>query len=365
MAFSTNNIEDRDEDLQENEKIEKAVKEQTAIPSAYIPIELSTKGEFGAPELFHIRNMSTAELLDLTATAVDDMPTYVVELLQKLIYEDNVDIKNFHEKEVVETLFLLYRSYYSTVWTGLPWKMLDEDYEFLEKQCGGKTDEYFKKIDALKTGKWKPTFDLDLSSIHFYDVMKAEGPTAEISKPNGFTCEFGFPRYGDSVFLKKFVQEKFKEEDKRFANLRDQILTRNKQKEEYEAGERLRPPSVYIPEAEEKMYNEYEKRKLIFSSKALLAVSLKKIRGEDVSEMDFSKKILLVDDPDLDHTVFGPIVETYKNIKIGINDKFLVKDPITFKPVEITFPFRIFDILQAMSDHKSDTTTVVFKRKNK
>lgn len=351
------------EELSSLREVEERVKNEKSVPAGYIEIDLSTKGEFGAPASFHIRNMTTAELLDLASTDTSDQAAYIVELLQKLIWEKDCIVADFHEKEVIETLLRLYMNFYSTVWTGLPWTVTDEDKEFIEQQCGGKTEEYYDKMKALDTGKWKPTFDLDLSSLQFYDVDKAEGPIAEVKRKD-FICEFTYPKFGDTNFLKKFITEKYKQEDAKHAMTRESIIKRNQQNEDYDAGKRLRPSSIYVPPTEEEAYKKYEKEKIVFSAKALLALSLKSINGKDLSKMPLSEKIQYVDDPQLDHTAFGPIIEVYKNIKIGINDTFIVKDPITLKPAETTFPFRIFDILQAMSDHRSNTTDIIFKRKN-
>ena len=145
---------------------EKAAAKKLEIPAGYMEIRLSTKGKLGAPEVFHVRNFTTEDLMDLSATEQSEIPIQVINCLQGIIWEPDCDVKKFHENEVVETLFRIYKEYFNTVLVDMPWKMTDEDKEFLKKQFGGaQSPDYLNRIAAYETEEWVPRWDIDLDSF--------------------------------------------------------------------------------------------------------------------------------------------------------------------------------------------------------
>ena len=114
MGFeSTEDYEKADVSTGALEKVHKEIENTVNIPPGYIKVNLSTKGYLGAPKEFYIRNMSTEDLLSMALTDDEDLPVKTYKMLQSLIYGDDVDIKDFHEAEVIETLVTLYRTFYS------------------------------------------------------------------------------------------------------------------------------------------------------------------------------------------------------------------------------------------------------------
>ena len=75
------------------------IAEQPKVPVGYMTMELSTKGKFGAPKVFHIRNFKTEDLVGLAIEDEDKMQEAAADMLQDLIFEKDVDVKKFHQKK--------------------------------------------------------------------------------------------------------------------------------------------------------------------------------------------------------------------------------------------------------------------------
>lgn len=355
MAYTT----DKDKMLSTAREVER----NEDIPSGYFEINLSTHGKVGAPASFHIRNFTTEDLMDLAITDQEELPSQVIKKLQDLIWEKDCDIKKFHEREVIETLFIIYRDYYSDKLPGVKWELTEEDKEKIAKDSGGDgTDEYKRKMWAYDNDKWKPIWDIDLNSFDFYEVPDDFKTTAEVKKPSGFTFEYTLPKYGDVLTLKEFIKVYFRESDKRFAHTKEQVTNKNQMKQAFFEGKSMDDGSrIYIPESEYEEYKEYQKEKVVFSTKAMKALHVKSINGEDVSNLPLEKKMELVENPEFDHASFRQVSAVLDKLEFGIKPQTTGFDPILRKKVNVDYSFSVFALIQALRDNDSDKTVITLK----
>ena len=107
-------------------------------------------------------------------------------------------------------------------------------------------------------------------------------------------------------------------------------------------------------------FRAYEEKKARFATKCVKALHLKSIDGQDVSGLKLEERLAYADDPRLDHNTFAQVNEIYDKMQIGVNENIKALDPYTHKVVDIKYPFRVFTLLQALRNNKSDGTTIEF-----
>ncbi len=337
--------------------------ESSKVPSAYIPVELSSKGFLGSPKKFHIKNFSTESIVQLGLTDDSELPIRVVHMLDDLIYEENVSVKDFHEQEVIELLIFLYKNFYTTVLADVDYEPDDSDKEFLAKQCGGyETDEYRKRIRSLEQKTWKPTFSIDLDQLKYYEIDENFKKNVTVTKKNGFSVTYSFPKYGDILVLKKYLDVKFSNEDKRFASIMETYKFSESAKQDLLNGKNIDFAHLpKIPKAELDKAKEYEIEKATFLVKATQALHLVKYRGTDVSDMSLDKKMELVKDPDLDFTTFKKVSDYFKELKVGVIQEMKILSPIQSKLIDRRYSFRVYDLLSSINSGESDGITLSFE----
>lgn len=341
------------------------------IPPGYMTVNLSTKGKLGAPAEFHIRNFKTEDLVTLAIEDEDKVQIAVAEMLQGLIFEDkkDVDVMKFHEKEVVETILRLYKRYYQTTLKNLQWELTDEDKELIAVEEGGKdSDGYRRRLEAIKRGEEKQFFDIDLKQVDYYELPEKVTGVCRVTQKdpetgNPFVVEYTFPRYGDAMMLKKFITEipEFKEGEKRFASITENVKFRQKMEQAWKDGENVPLERIpkFTPQDMEK-FNEFQKKKAVFATRAIKALHLKSIDGVEVGDLPLEKKLAYADDPRLDHATFEQVNKLYEELKVGPIEDVKVIDPYTRKVTQIHYTFRLFAILQTIRDNKPDGTVIEF-----
>jgi hypothetical protein len=332
----------------------------------YIEVRLSTCGKIGAPSLFHIKNFSVESVMELNLTEQNERPIKLIKILQELIYEKDVDIKKFHQKEVIELLLLMYECFYTEVFANQTWTPTDEDWEFLKEQSGGEdTDEFRRKKRALDTNMWKPVFDINISKdISYYEIDDNFKINAKIEKQYGnktFTATFSLPRFGDIITLKSFVESMYREKDKQFARITETLKFRRESEEKLRKGENINLASIpTIPKVEEDKLREYETEKSLFIFRATIALYLIEFEGEDISNIPLEKKLPLAQDPRIDFSTFQAVQEHFDQLQFGIKEEITALDPIMNKVVTRKYPFRLDDILSSFGSARPAKTTITF-----
>ena len=353
-----------EEHIPTDEKLE-AIQAEATVPAGYITVELSTKGLLYAPKKFHIRNFTTDDVMGLAITDDEYLPFKVCELLQKLVYEDDVKIRDFHMKEVEETLFTLYTTFYSTTMKDIEYEPTKEDMDWLAEHNGGDESETYRKIVRdLKNGKWKPKImQLDLEQVKPFEIdEKSFKKRCKVKKPSGFSCAYEMPHYGDVLTLQEFANETFKEKDKQFAKIQKMLKFENEAKEKWYAGEAVSIEAIPgVPDAEIKKFNDYQLEKSVFYMIAVRALHLVEYKGEDVSGLSLAKRFDLARDPELDYGTFKKINDAFESVKVGLNTKVKILNPITNQVGDYEQSFRLFTILQALISNDPNGVVIEFE----
>lgn len=342
------------------------VEELQKVPSGYIKIELSSQGKVGAPACFHVRNFNTEDLMDLALTDQADLPIQVVKKLQDIIWEpvEECDVKKFHEKEVVETLFIIYKNFYTHVLPEIPWELTDEDKAQIAVECGGKdSDAYQARMQAYEKGDWKPVWDINLDKVETYDIPDDFRTNCHIvKKASGFTYDYSLPKYGDVLILRDYLELVFKEKDKKWSAIKEQMQTKMQMDQDFKSGKSSVSGSrIFIPESEQKAYKEYEREKTVYATKCLKALHLVKVNGQDVTGLTLDERIKLVENPEFDHVTFKQATEALNNLKFGLKEEVDGIDPILHRKVKVNYSFRVFTLLQAIRDNDTDQATITFE----
>ena len=363
MGFeSTEDYEKADVSTGALEKVHKEIENTFNIPPGYIKVNLSTKGYLGAPKEFYIRNMSTEDLLSMALTDDEDLPVKTYQMLQSLIYGDDVDIKDFHEAEVIETLVTLYRTFYSPYMKNLDYRLSEKDWDFIANQCGGRSTEDFRSRErSYKNGEWKPKIDINLETLKTYPVDNNLKTKVKCKKKDGFTCTYSFPRYGDVIVLREFLKKLFKEKDKQFESLERTYRYRIDAEKRIRDGENINYQSLpTIPKAELDKLKAYQEEKSIFVMVAVRALHLIEFDGEDLSNTPLEKKMEYARDPRLDYTTFTKISDYFNSMNVGLEKRVEVYNPVTGGVEKVDWTFRLYDILQAIRDNGSDEVNLEF-----
>lgn len=338
------------------------------VPDGYIEVKLSTRGLIGAPETFWARNFSPEDLMNLGLSAKEDLPIRLVKILDSLIYNPDpnniISVKNFHEKEVVEFLLLIYETFYTTIFPEQKWIPTEEDWEYLKNKYGGEnSDEFRQRKRALETGSWKPTFDLDISrDISFWEIPDNFGTKVRVDReyPSGnFSVVFGLPKFGDFIVLKAFIDKIWEKEDKRFARIGEMLKFKKDAEERAMKGENVDLRSIpSVPQSEYEAYKEYETQKSLFSVTAAKALYIKEFDGNDVSSLPIENKIDLAKDPRLDYSTFKQVQDIFDKMEFGYKEEITVWDPIMEKVVTRNYTFQLVDLLTAIRDTTTSKTTI-------
>lgn len=355
------------EDINEFENDVKNFREDISndsqVPSGYITIELSTKGKLGAPKKFHIKNFTVEQISALNFCEPDQIPIKILKMIPEIVWEKDVDFGQFHEGEVIETLIILYKTFYQSVLVDQNWKLTDEDKEFLKKENGGEDSlEYKKQIQAYDNGSWKPKFDINLDKLEYYDIPDDIKTTVRVTKRNGFTCEFTYPKYGDTLVLHEIITRKFQEKENQYASIKEKIQFRNNMEERWRNGELVDMSRCPIVSEEEKRkYEEFQIEKGTYLTKLTRTILLKSINGQDLSKLPLEEKVKYADDPNLDFSTINKVTKLFKELKVGPVEKIKGYDPIVKGVREIEYSFRVFDFilaLQSEGDNEDDIVLV-------
>lgn len=347
-------------------KIEAKAEAEYEVPSGYISIELSTNGLLGAPKRFHVRNFDTSDLLNLALSEDEELPEKVAKMLDSLILEEDVSVMDFHEKEVVELLARLYQAFYTNTLKEIDFPWDENDIEWIKEKLGN-TSEATEKIMDLRTKKWVPKVDINLSEVETHDLDPETFKTKIVltDKSTGFKAGFSYPRYGDVVVLRNFILQVYREQDKQFASIRDTLKFRRDAEERLRRGEDITLSRIpNIPETEREKYKKYEIEKSIFSAVAIKALHLVNFDGDDVSKLSLKERIELARDPRLDYKMMKAVNSFYEKMQLGLKEDVLMLNPIKGVVESRKYSFRLIDLLQAIKLYESSEFDIEFESEN-
>lgn len=327
------------------EQLGESVKEQDSsykIPAGYITINLSTKGKLGAPATIHVRNLKVRDVISLSTTDNTNLPSRLITVLNDIIYED-VDVANWHEKEVEELMVYIYANFYSRKLNDLPYTVTAEDKEFLRNQ--GETG--VEIVKDIEDGKFKPTFSVDLiNDLDTYDLDDNFISDIKITNKNtGFHVTFSYVKYGDRLAIKRWLDKKYANEEKRFAKIKSQIEFNNELILQKGNLDNL----IVLDTAESESYKEYINRYLQDSAEIARIISIVDYNGQDVSKMSLEEKYNLIgDDPQIDYGMISKLTKRQNKNLFGIKPEVRIINPITHQTELRRFSFRIPTLVQAL-----------------
>lgn len=348
-----------DEDLALLEKAKNQIEVKTTeIPLGYTPIELSTAGKLGAPKIFHVRNFKTSDLVDLSLTSQEDLPETVSRMIDNMIFEENVSVKNFHEKEVVELLVRLFMIFFSHK-IEIDFPIEDSDLDFIKDKIS--YEEYIKTLEDISSKKWKPQADIDLSKIKTYDVPDNFSPIVTIvSKKTNEKFKFSFPKFGDLLIVKKFLKLKFEEKEKQMSSIRRMVEFKNDMEEKFKKGENIdlnRIPK--ITESDEQKLKNLDIEKMVYAVDLVRAVQLIGYNDKDLSNLPIDERVKMLDMTSLDHNVNTKLENYYESVKFGLDDEIEMFNPFKKLVEKRRYSFRLLDILQAVKSFESDEYDII------
>lgn len=354
-------MEDINEFSDEIKNLREDVDKDVEIPSGYITIKLSSNGKLGAPKVFHIKNFTVEQISSLSFCEPDQVPIKILKMIPEIVWEKDVDFGQFHEGEVIETLIILFKTFYQSILKDQVWKLTEEDKEFLQKENGGADSiEYKKRIQAYENGSWKPKFDINLNNLEYYELDDNVKTTVRVTKKNGFVCEFTYPKYGDTLVLHEIMTRKFQEKENQLASIKEKVQFRNNMEERWKNGELVdmsRCP--VISEDERRKYEEFQIEKGTFLTKLTRTILLKSINGQDISKLPLEEKVKYADDPNLDFSTINKVTKLFKDLKVGPVEKIQGFDPIVQGVREIEYTFRIFDFILALQTDGNNEDDIV------
>lgn len=359
-------MKDRDiekiEDLESLRKVQQEAEEVNSVPSGYYTIELSEKGRLGcAPAKFHMKNFTTEGMIDLSMVQPEELPIKLADMLDDLIWEKGVSIKDFNEKEVVETLLILYKTCYSSKLEGLEYTPTDEDWDFVAEQNGGRETDEFKRAERNLRGQ-SLKFTLDLNKVKFHELPEDFHPTIRVRKANGSTYKFGVPRYGDAIVVANYTKSKWENQDRQYETIGRMLKFREDNEERWRNGENINLRSIpEVPQKDKDAYYEYSRKKSKDMMRCYKALQLLEVNGVDVSRMSLDEKFEYADDPELDHITYQGVLDFFQNQKFGVDNEIEIVNPLTGRPGKYNYPFRVNAIVPAFYSSSSNTTTYEFE----
>lgn len=355
---------------EETAKAEKVLNEVKSAPPGYVNIKLSTKGKIGAPASFWIRDFIPEDLAAMATTPENDMPIKIVEILDSMIWNPDpnnaISVKDFHEKEVIETLLDIYEIFYTTVFPDQTWIPTDDDLKYLEQQYGGKNSSaYRQQIQSLEDGSWKPKFDLDISKLEYYEIPDDYKTSVRVKKTvagEPINIKFSLPKYGDFITLKFFIDEIYKKEDARHKRIGEIIKFREDAKERLRNGENVNLAGIPdVPQNEYDEYRRYEEEKVYFTMTATKALYIEEFNGVSYVGKPLAERIEIARDPRITYNLYQQAQKMFDSMKFGYKEEITVFDPIQQKVVNRNYTFQLSDLLQAISNPRDIEADISFE----
>lgn len=337
---------DSKQSLTTNNQMESLVEieNKQMVPAGYAKVDLSTKGKVGAPALFHIRNFQASEVMSLSLTEDRALPARILNLLSNMIFE-KVDVRKFHEMEIIETLLQLYAAFYSPIMRDIPFPFNEDDIDSLKKDPDGES-----LIQDLKEGRWKPTVDIDIiKDVETYDLNSRFKSTATIlDKTNGFSLGFRLPYFGDVLTVQEWLHATFGEREKQLASLASKSDARESMLQSLLKGDPINTDAIpYLSPEEENLLNDFRIEKATAVIDMIRAEHLMIFDGKDVSNLPLSEKIKLIKDPRVNNKIASKLEEHFQKLQFGIKPTVRMLNPITGEMCDRRFSFRLDTILQA------------------
>ena len=298
------------------------------IPKEYVPISLSTKGKFGIPPVVYVKNFSLEDIVELSVASDEIIREKLIFILNSLMYNNKVSVSDFPEPIVIELIVKMYANFFSST-LELPFTVTEEDKKYAE--------EHSIPIPL------NPTITIDLTKIKTYPIdpkIKNYIIVKRDKEPKFFAKFKAYPSLGDTIFLQKYIRERFESEDREFKEVEKLI----KEGKEDELSLKLKID-----------YNNYLLERVRTSLLLSKILCLLEVNGINMEYMKIDEKLEIYNKiPALhDIQVYKKVEKFYNSLNLGIIPEMEVKNPITKQVCTRRFTFRLVDLLQTI--YLSDT----------
>lgn len=321
------------------------VDKESNIPSGYLKVELSTKGKLRAPATVHVRNFKVKDIISLSLTSEQDLPQRLIQILNEAIYED-VDVGEWHEKEVEELMFNIFATFYKSKLTDVVFPYTEEDLDFLRS-----SDVTKELYDGIISKEWTPRTTIDLNQdVHTYDLPEDFKPQITITnKKTGFGVTFDYIKYRDQIIIRKWIDKIYKNETFKFKKIEEQLNYNERlliqSKEDPEVLSKLIPIDPVL----EDEYKEYLAKKLQTALEVVRIISICNFNGEDVSNLSIDEKYeRFANDARIDYGMITKLEKRQSKQLIGLKPEVSMWNPIKNERCLRRFSFRVPSIIQAV-----------------
>lgn len=300
-----------------------------AVPDRYIPVNFCTLGKLSAPETLHFRNYTLEEASELSAMREEDYLSKLIVILNRMVWED-FDCANLHEEELKEIMLNLRYNFWGKTLENLP---------------------YY--IDETLRGDAKEAKDnIGFASVPIEDIARrVQNVSDEFSEPIGVTtpegaiARFRLPRITDELMALQFVNDKYKEQERKYANVKLKMrMTRRSEAEDVKNPEQF---LEYLDLLEAKEQEFYKVRAL----QRLLSVD-----GKEYSTI--SEKMQAAQDVDL--TVWNDLYRVDRSLSFGVSSEVSFYEETSGKTITRRFEFRPLDFIPDMESPDDSRNVVSF-----
>ena len=315
------------------------------IPEGYIEVRLSTKGKFGAPAVFHVRNFKVKDILTLSLSSMQDLPIRLISILNGMIWED-VDVSQWHEKEIEELMVYIFLTFFKNELTDIPFPYTEEDLNALKEGPNGEN-----LLNDIKTKKWTPTTTINITKdVETYDLPDDANPNITITnKKTGFHITFGFIKYGDQIILKNWLDSFYRDQEMKFKAIKEKLDYNGRLLTQIEENASIIDKLISIDPDEQKAYDEYLTQRLQTLSELVKIISILDYNGIDVSNLSVSEKYEMIStDARLDYGMISKLSKRQSKLQIGLKPEVSMRNPFTGEVVKRPFSFQVITLLQAM-----------------
>jgi len=336
-------------DLIDLDKVEKMEIPLASVPLSYLPIELSTRGRLGVPKIVYCRNFNTEDILTLSMLSTTIIPERMIAVLNSILYGEN-NVALWPDKSIIELLVKVYANYFTPILPQVKFPWDESDIEWLKEH------EEDKKLELLQKGLWVPRVDLNITesiTIQILDEDVKETLTIRKKNKEGkdiLKVKFlSYPRYGDTLILKKYMQDNYKDSGQ-FDKVRIQA-------EQYSLFVEQDKDVSLLPEInidEYLAWQTWELQKEVALAKATQALYLLEYNDTDLRERTIEEKINYINMPEFDVVISTKLNNHYEKLKFGVLPQIKVKNPITGEVCVRHYVFRPDDIVSAVQSGESN-----------
>ena len=312
----------------------KTVTKKKAVPLGYTKVVLDSLGKLTAPFELHFRDYSMEEVLELASTKddIDNLET-IVKVLNSMLLEEDFDCEDFTHEELMETLYTIQGSFYST--------SIERRVKIDETKPNNDVDNY--TYASISLG--------DIDTIELSEEFKEPFTLTDSKTKQKFT--FRLPRVKDKLTAETYLRNKYKLETRKFSSIH-QALYKIERIRDNEAR------ATAMEALEETRYDDIEEyREYIISKTKLMLIltqglSLLSIDGEELEYGDCDKLLEVI--PTISRRVWETYTSVSEKYTYGLDENVTFYLPEVEDKVTRRLPFQRVDFLP---DHEKEGDTGV------